>query len=203
MPPFPKKSSLPAVFFKRTRMIILIGVLLLLLLLAAALSADRRSGHRSLVQRFTQPTQNSANASAAATACTTGCSAGGGGGGTSTKQLLPVNDAMHNVREIVKQMLLLEDHLFQKEKQCRMCITKHMLTIEALAEEAVTLEDADAAAKRRRSAELQIVQNMQGVASRMRDLHVAFKKTTDSDADKMAGIAQSVREMRRQLMSLA
>ena len=55
-------------------------------------------------------------------------------------KLLPVMDPMYNMREICKQSVLLEDHLFQKKKRCRDCCIKHKLTIEALAEEAITLD---------------------------------------------------------------
>ena len=53
---------------------------------------------------------------------------------------LPLMDPLFNLREIAKQMILLEDHLFHEQKQCKDCISKHCLTIEALAEEAVTLD---------------------------------------------------------------
>ncbi len=58
----------------------------------------------------------------------------------SCTDLLPVMDPMYNMREMSKQIILLEDHLFQSEKRCRDCICKHFLTIEALAEEAITLD---------------------------------------------------------------
>ena len=58
----------------------------------------------------------------------------------SSAQLLPVMDPLFNMREICKQSILLEDHLFQKKKRCRDCCIKHQLTIEALAEEAITLD---------------------------------------------------------------
>lgn len=45
-----------------------------------------------------------------------------------------------NMREIAKQMVLLEDHLAHANKRCPDCIRKHLLTIEAMAEEAVTLD---------------------------------------------------------------
>ncbi len=54
--------------------------------------------------------------------------------------LLPVMDPRFNMREMCKQSVLLEDHLFQKEKRCHDCIIKHFLTIEGLAEEAITLD---------------------------------------------------------------
>jgi hypothetical protein len=58
----------------------------------------------------------------------------GGEGCKSCDSLLPVLDPRFNMREICKQSVLLEDHLFQKEKRCHDCICKHFLTIEALAE---------------------------------------------------------------------
>lgn len=45
-----------------------------------------------------------------------------------------------NLREIAKQMVLLEDHLCHPYKHCPDCIKKHLLTIEAFAEEAVSLD---------------------------------------------------------------
>ena len=56
------------------------------------------------------------------------------------KDLLPLMNPMHNVREICKQSILLEDHLSQCKKRCNDCICKHFLTIEALAEEAISLD---------------------------------------------------------------
>lgn len=45
-----------------------------------------------------------------------------------------------NIREIAKQLLLLEDHLTDDEKFCNDCIRKHLLMVEALAEESMTLD---------------------------------------------------------------
>jgi tRNA nucleotidyltransferase/poly(A) polymerase len=56
--------------------------------------------------------------------------------------LLPLMNPEFNLREIVKQMILLEDHLFHARKQCPDCIDKHLLTIEAFAEEMVSLSDS-------------------------------------------------------------
>ena len=58
----------------------------------------------------------------------------------SMDQLLPVLDFRFNMREISKQSCLLEDHLTHKEKRCGDCCIKHFLTMEALAEEALTLD---------------------------------------------------------------
>ena len=56
------------------------------------------------------------------------------------KNLLPVMDPMYNMREFCKQSILLEDHLTHPRKSCADCINKHNLTLEALAEEACTLD---------------------------------------------------------------
>lgn len=48
---------------------------------------------------------------------------------------LPISHPRFNLREIVKQFTLLEDHLQHPHKQCLDCIRKHLLMSEALAEE--------------------------------------------------------------------
>jgi len=53
---------------------------------------------------------------------------------------LSLMDPLFNLREIAKQMLLLEDHLQHPYKHCPDCICKHLMTIEAFAEEATTLD---------------------------------------------------------------
>ena len=55
--------------------------------------------------------------------------------------MMPVNETAHNLREILKEMVLLEDHLFHPEKRCGSCIIKHLLKIEALFEEAVSMDE--------------------------------------------------------------
>jgi hypothetical protein len=44
------------------------------------------------------------------------------------------------MREVCKQIVLLEDHLTQTEKRCPDCITKHFITNEALIEEGLALD---------------------------------------------------------------
>jgi hypothetical protein len=58
----------------------------------------------------------------------------------SNSKLLPILEPEFNLRECAKQMILLEDHLNNPRKRCQQCIRKHMLTIEGLAEEGVTLD---------------------------------------------------------------
>ena len=56
------------------------------------------------------------------------------------RRRLPLTHPQFNLREIAKQMVLLEDHLAHASKHCPDCIRKHLLTIEAFAEEAVALD---------------------------------------------------------------
>ena len=64
----------------------------------------------------------------------------GGIGLTDKYMKMNLMDPKHNLREIAKQMILLEDHMSHKRKRCVDCITKHYLMIEALLEEAITLD---------------------------------------------------------------
>ena len=57
----------------------------------------------------------------------------------SCKSIDPVSDPKYNMQQIVKQSILLEEHLTNKNKRCRDCITKHFLHIIGLAEEAEML----------------------------------------------------------------
>lgn len=57
-----------------------------------------------------------------------------------TKNKFNLNSPEFNVREITKQLLLLEDHVSDDNKFCMDCIRKHMIMTEALSEEAVTLD---------------------------------------------------------------
>jgi len=59
---------------------------------------------------------------------------------SSPPRKLPIMSPVHNMRELCKQLVLLEDHLFQPPKHCPDCVRKHLLTAEALAEEAITLD---------------------------------------------------------------
>lgn len=52
-----------------------------------------------------------------------------------------------NLREIAKQLLLLEDHLTDDEKFCVDCIRKHLMMVEALAEESLALDKQHAYAE--------------------------------------------------------
>jgi hypothetical protein len=55
-------------------------------------------------------------------------------------------DPRFNMREVAKQLLLLEDHLTQPQRRCNDCIRKHFAMAEALSEEAMTLRAAGGSA---------------------------------------------------------
>jgi hypothetical protein len=54
--------------------------------------------------------------------------------------MLDIFNPIHNIKEICKEFLLLEDHLQAPEKRCNDCIRKHLLKAEAFAEEAIALD---------------------------------------------------------------
>jgi 2'-5' RNA ligase len=95
-----------------------------------------------------------------------------------TGGLLPVMDPVYNLREIVKQLLLLEDHLFHPRKRCPDCVKKHTLMAEALAEEAVTLD-------------LQGRYDLTGLADDVRALGQSIAR------DSLDVAAQNIRQLRK------
>lgn len=101
-------------------------------------------------------------------------------------KLLPVMDPLFNMREICKQSILIEDHLNNPEKRCVDCITKHSLSIEALAEEAVGLDNNGK------------YKFMSDLAKKCRHLQKECNKK-ESDKNKLA---QKYRNIRKSLMPI-
>ncbi len=94
-----------------------------------------------------------------------------------------------NMREIGKQMILLEDHLFNPYRRCTDCITKHSLMIEALIEEALTL-DVDQA----------YIENMQQLLDNYRAIsRELLRKVKSSSLDQPYAndCAQRIRKLRK------
>ncbi len=52
-------------------------------------------------------------------------------------------DPKYNITEVIKNSLLLEDHLNQKSKRCKDCICKHFLLLISYLTEALSLKDGD------------------------------------------------------------
>lgn len=116
-----------------------------------------------------------------------GKTCGGEGGciSASGSRLLPVLDPCFNMREICKQCILLEDHLFQTEKRCTDCIKKHFLTLEGLSEEAITLDKEN----KYHFSKLELPE-------KIRKLERDFLNDTDPER-----IAQELRQIRKPLMN--
>ena len=90
-------------------------------------------------------------------------------------------------------MALLEDHLNSPRKRCPDCIRKHFLTIEALFEEAVSLDK-----------KYKYVELLEGKADLMRDLQgcwLDLKETTHSNISYLV-IAQILRKIRKEFAPL-
>ena len=102
-------------------------------------------------------------------------------------KIMPILNPLHNLREMTKQMLLLEDHLFNKQKRCRQCIRKHFLTIEALAEEAIQIDK-----------ERKYLNVLMDLPSRIRAMEKRF--VDDEDFTKLA---QDLRNMRKEWVSMS
>lgn len=51
----------------------------------------------------------------------------------------PVSEPSYNMKEVIKQSILLEEHLTIVSKRCKDCIAKHFLHIEGLVSEAIML----------------------------------------------------------------
>ncbi len=106
--------------------------------------------------------------------------------GKGNEGLLPILDYKYNMREIVKQCILLEDHLINVQKQCHQCIIKHFLAIEALAEEALTLNK-----------NLTPESKLNEIPKKIRE----FQKVWYEDKDKNSiKVAQSLRVLRKEYM---
>ena len=104
------------------------------------------------------------------------------------RSLMPVMRPSQNMRDIIKQMLLLEDHLYHAEKRCSDCIRKHFLTIEALAEECTSL-----------CKPTNILPEARALTSLMRVLHHAWEQQPKNGA-LMERIASRIRKTRKALM---
>ena len=101
----------------------------------------------------------------------------------SRRELLPIMDPGFNLREISKQSILLEDHLFNARKLCNDCCVKHFLTMEGLAEEAITLDK-----------EHQYDHLTVGLPDKIRTAEKRF-----INGDNTSDIAQDLRGLRKQI----
>lgn len=106
-------------------------------------------------------------------------------------KLYAILDPRFNLRESAKNMILLEDHLFQKGKRCKDCILKHLLTIEGFLEEAITLDKDGKYVD-------QIQQAIDSFRELFKDISQKIKDGTLTDSD-CCQLAQNIRVMRKPL----
>ncbi len=108
------------------------------------------------------------------------------GEGPQTGERLSLLHPRFNLREVAKQLLLLEDHLQHPYKHCPDCIRKHLMTAEAFAEEATTLDKVG------------IYRDLaEGLANYCRYWLEDFE-----DSKPMAEIGQKVRQVRKNLVEM-
>lgn len=100
--------------------------------------------------------------------------------------MCPVMRPTHNLREISKQLVLLEDHLNHECKRCKDCIRKHLLTAEALAEETVSLDKT---------------QSISGIGNLAPTIR-GFQRRVSAGEDKCK-VAQDVRKLRKELVKIS
>ena len=100
-------------------------------------------------------------------------------------RLADIMNPMFNVREICKQLTLLEDHLNRPEMRCTDCINKHLMKCEALAEEAVSLDD----------------ESQYPFLKELPDMMRGWQQRTKTDEDPCR-IAGSIRLIRKKLTSV-
>jgi hypothetical protein len=121
-----------------------------------------------------------------ATASQPTCGGQGGCISATGSKLLPVLDPCFNMREICKQCILLEDHLFQNEKRCTDCIKKHFLCLESLSEEAITLDKKN----EYNFSKLQLPEKLRNLQKRF------WRENEEPEV-----IAQELRQIRKPLMA--
>lgn len=102
-------------------------------------------------------------------------------------ELLPIFSPLYNMREICKQIVLLEDHLNHPRKRCPDCIRKHFLTLEALFEEAISLDEKQ-----------EYTSLLEGKAEYIRMLSEFW-----IDKEDIRRIAQGLRKLRKEFMEIS
>lgn len=102
----------------------------------------------------------------------------------------PLHDPKYNMIQIIKESLLLEDHLLDPKKQCKDCIFKHLLKIIALQEEAVSLAGVNT------DKYPLLLNNSRLYPHLFNALQVDFSNKT------LTNIAQAIRHRRKQLSKL-
>lgn len=98
-------------------------------------------------------------------------------------------DPKHNLREIAKQMILIEDHMAHDRKRCVDCITKHYLMVEGLLEEAITLDKKNEHTDEIRSIINKIKPVMMGIIEKIKQ-----SKIKEEDYQEACQILRTIRK---------
>lgn len=106
-------------------------------------------------------------------------------------KLLPVMNPNQNLHDVVKQIILLEQHLFDPKRRCKDCIRKHFATIEALLEETYSLIC--------NGRELTKNVNLQELIDQFRELHILWFDNISNDAE-ISKLTCKIRYLRKGLM---
>ncbi|MEM4772543.1 MAG: hypothetical protein QW648_00850 [Nanoarchaeales archaeon] len=99
------------------------------------------------------------------------------------------HDAAYNLKEIVKELILLEEHYVTNP--CADCISKHLLKVSALAEEALTLNNA-------KKYEL-ILKEVLNIAEKHFNIVNSFLTHGNQNYNLM-DMAQEIREIRKKIL---
>lgn len=101
-------------------------------------------------------------------------------------ELEPLNKPEFNIRQVLKEMVLLEQHLAVPSMRCDDCIKKHLITIEALTDEAYTLGPSVSTEK---------------VLTEIRRLVVSLSHKYTSEQSDLREIGQYIRSIRKELIT--
>lgn len=109
------------------------------------------------------------------------------------RKLAPLMEPEFNIREVTKNMILLEDHLFHDDRRCPDCVRKHCLTIEAFLDEAFSLDKSG-----------KYTPILKQVSMDFRDISTSILKCCDEGLKdtECSQLGQRVRDVRKKLMPL-
>jgi hypothetical protein len=104
----------------------------------------------------------------------------------------PLFDPKFNVVEAIKNMILLEDHLFHPKRRCQDCIRKHCLSILGFLEEAISLDT--------QKQHTQVLESTQSEFNKVYQRISAGLRDNNLTAEQMINYAQDIRQIRKPLM---
>lgn len=108
---------------------ILFFMVIVILFISSSLSESSRSAAITVPKTYRDV--NSSRPSSTVKSCSSSSSS------SSCDAIDPVNDPSYNIKENIKNALLIEQHLADVNKYCKLCIIKHFLISIALLDEAI------------------------------------------------------------------